>query len=148
MQIEEGGTYRAANGDKIGPMINFDSTYYPGSFIWKPGDGFIWSAEGECVNSPPAQKPNASFDIVALWGADSPIRTETVTTRRIEPGVYGRLSVRGVSPYPFGPEGPQMDIGLTTRGDDTVSTGYVLTAPELRELARVALELAEYLENA
>ena len=148
MQIEEGKYYRTRDGRKVGPM-KYRSWSDKHPWASDTDDIAIWEDDGTRYRG--ASEPET--DLVALWYDDtrawvSPIRTETVTTRHIEPGVYGRLSVRGVSPYPFGSEGPQMDIGLTTRGDDTVSTGYVLTAPELRELARVALELAEYLENA
>lgn len=71
-----------------------------------------------------------------------PIRTETVTVRRIEPGVYGRLSVAEDT-------APHVSIALTSPDGTEVIERYrrSFSAPELRELARVALEIAEYLEN-
>lgn len=62
----------------------------------------------------------------------SPIRTETVTTRHIEPGVYGLLHIDTYK--------DQMVLTI----DPTV--GHQPSASSLRELARVALELAEYLD--
>lgn len=60
----------------------------------------------------------------------SPVVTETVTVRRLEPGVYGLLQVaEGMRPKTV-----------------HVYTHDSATAPELRELARVALEIAEYLD--
>lgn len=73
----------------------------------------------------------------------SPVRTETVTVRRLEPGVYGRLSVaEDTAPY--------VSIALTSPDGTEVIERYrrSFSAPELRELARAALEIAEYLENA
>jgi hypothetical protein len=70
-----------------------------------------------------------------------PIRTETVTVRRLEPGVYGRLSVQADT-------APYVSIALTSPDGTEVIERYrrSFSAPELRELARVALEIAEYLD--
>jgi hypothetical protein len=68
------------------------------------------------------------WELVAPLG---PIRTEGVTVRRLEPGVYGRLEVM------FGVHG--LAIGLTHQSTNKASYGTRLTAPELRELA---LEIA------
>lgn len=73
-----------------------------------------------------------------------PIRTETVTVRRLEPGVYGRLwvggDIEGYASVAFTP--------MLSDDDWSPSEGQSrsLSAPELRELARVALEIAEYLD--
>ena len=74
--------------------------------------------------------------------SEGPVRTETVTKRHIVPGVYGRLSVTGdIHPY--------VSIALTSPGGTGVYEGdrRSFNASQLRELARVALELAEYLEG-
>lgn len=77
------------------------------------------------------------YEIVASEG---PIRTETVTTRRIEPGVYGPLEVRKESKEP-------MECGGKK---EPVVYAYLiptyLNASGWRDLARVALELAEFLD--
>lgn len=73
----------------------------------------------------------------------SPVVTETVTVRRIEPGVYGPLHV-GVQ------DNRDYPVSLSFAGKVTgkpISSGVGFNAPELRELARVALEIAEYLEH-
>lgn len=80
---------------------------------------------------------------MALVG-EGPTVTETVTVRRLEPGVYGRLRVAGLTKG----TDKRVDVGFVGRweiGSGTVS--HCLTAPELRELARVALEIAEYLDG-
>lgn len=69
-----------------------------------------------------------------------PIRTETVTTRRIEPGVYGRLSVW------VGDINPNNVYAALTNKNGSCGSGQLLSASEWRELARVALEIAEYLD--
>lgn len=69
-----------------------------------------------------------------------PIRTETVTTRRIEPGVYGPLEVRKEGKEP-------MECGGKK---EPVVYAYLiptyLNAAGWRDLARVATELAEFLD--
>lgn len=74
--------------------------------------------------------------------SEGPVQTETVTKRHIVPGVYGRLWVEGDSRSYVG-------IALTRPNGTGVNESHrrSFNAPELRELARVALELAEYLEN-
>lgn len=71
-----------------------------------------------------------------------PVRTETVTVRRLEPGVYGPLKV-GVEisiPDCDRPDEPSQ------REVEAYLTRTALNASEWRELARVALEIAEYLD--
>lgn len=71
-----------------------------------------------------------------------PIRTETVTTRRLEPGVYGPLHVtrEAVMPLRCGEDAPEEPVVYAA-----IIPSY-LSASEWRELARVALEIAEYLD--
>lgn len=135
MRLVEGETYRAANGEKIESVASFY-----GGLIREVGDGYIWNQDGTNRRTP-GGFPDPKFNIVSLWTEASPIRTETVTTRRIEPGVYGRLSVHnGTS------EAKNVFAGITNMyGKDNGC--QLLNAPELRELARVALELAEYLDD-
>jgi hypothetical protein len=73
-----------------------------------------------------------AFELVS----DSPIRT----VRRLEPGVYGLLYVGSeVQGYPT----REVPVRVAPDHGPTVYAG----APELRELARVALEIAEYLDG-
>lgn len=79
--------------------------------------------------------------------SDGPVRTETVTKRRIVPGVYGRVQVNGTNPL----DPKQVDLGFVYRGaatgEDKTSLGHCLTATELDELAMVASQLAEALRD-
>lgn len=100
-------------------------------------DGASWGISAWSVDDPDCQCWFRESEMAPL----GPIRTETVTTRRLEPGVYGRLQVGGSS------TSSEVRIALTSRGSDHDDL-VAMVAPELRELARVALEIAEYLENA
>jgi hypothetical protein len=76
-----------------------------------------------------------------------PVRTETITRTVIEPGVYGRLYVEE-SKYTFD---TQKQVGVSFVRRDTphredLHAGFLMTATELRELARIATELAEGLD--
>lgn len=64
--------------------------------------------------------------------SEGPVRTETVTTRRIVPGVYGRVRVND--------EGKVGRVGLWLEG-------HYLNAEELDSLAMVASQLAEALRD-
>lgn len=86
-----------------------------------------------------------------LWGEarswelithTSPIRTETVIKRLIEPGVYGPLRVAGETLIPDCEQPDQPPL----REVEAYLILSTLNASEWRELARVALELAEYLD--
>lgn len=98
---------------------------------WDSGQvgGFWWDAEDWIFDAP--NDPRATL---------SPVRTETVTTRRLEPGVYGRVQVRD--------EAGVVGFNFVARNGASMGASAVayLNAPELRELARVALEIAEYLD--
>lgn len=67
--------------------------------------------------------------------SEGPVRTETVTKRHIVPGVYGILRV-------YEHDGEHVSIEVVDHNDCPVWAD----ASQLRELARVALELAEYLD--
>jgi hypothetical protein len=134
MRIEEGEYYRAANGEKVGPMMATG-----GVFVREFGDGFSWNPDGTCYVAG-SEEPEG-WNLISEW-TDSPIRTETVTTRRLEPGVYGPLRV-----------GVEVNIPDCDRPDEPPQreveahlTRSALNASEWRELARVALEIAEYLD--
>lgn len=75
---------------------------------------------------------------------DGPVRTETV--RRLGPGVYGRLWIDedcdGYVTVALVPKFPEEGWSPSMAEQRSFS------APELRELARVAHEIAEYLEDA
>jgi hypothetical protein len=127
MRIEEGKYYRTRDGRKVGPMVG--GYFHEGRSFFSYDD--VCSYWGDGIEYRTEESGN---DLVALWTEHSPIRTETVTVRRLEPGVYGRATVaRRKDP------GNTKEVMLTLTGD-------VFSAPELRELARVALEIAEYLD--
>ena len=74
----------------------------------------------------------------------APVRTETVTKRRIVPGVYGRLEVGEATNVPDceKPDEParvEIDLAIVGWGG--------LTATELDDLAMVASQLAEALRD-
>lgn len=149
MQIEAGKSYRATNGERVGPMIDFDSPFHPRSFIREIGDGFVWDGAGRCTS---LDDEKDQWHLVAEW-TDGPVRTETVTKRHIVPGVYDTLQVwREINVPDCGkPDAMvQREVKVcfvgTTIDQDGIETRS-LSAPQLRELARVALELAEYLES-
>ena len=80
----------------------------------------------------------AEWEIVTPEG---PVRTETVTKRRIVPGVYGRLEVTvGATP-------DRVRLGLTSDADNKAHWVTTLTATELDDLAMVASQLAEALRD-
>ena len=120
MQIEEGKYYRAANGDRLGPA----NVAYGGRFEFSGPHTHCHGADGKYIGH------DRDLDLVAEW-TEGPVRTETVTKRRIVPGVYGRLRVfEGVDGIAY---------GLT--GD------CYLSATELDDLAMVASQLAEALRD-
>lgn len=139
MRIEEGKFYRTREGRKVGPVRATDNSFWP-----MECGGTWWRANGEsCEGSMARMYPRN--DIISEW-IESPVRTETVTTRRIEPGVYGRIRVRDEAGMVDG--GTQVGFNFVARNGASMGQPEVayLSAPELRELARVALEIAEYLD--
>lgn len=121
MQIEEGKYYRTANGDRLGPA----NVAYGGRFEFSGPHTHCHGADGKYIGH------DRGLDLVAEW-TDGPVRTETVTTRRIVPGVYGRLRVND--------EGKVGRVGLWLEG-------HYLNATELDDLAMVASQLAEALRD-
>lgn len=124
MQIEAGKYYRTRDGRKVGPIRPWEGVLHE----WAVGDGS--NLEGF-----------DSGDLIAEW-TDGPVRTETVTKRRIVPGVYGRLKVtEGAtrSRVGVGIVGPSLDDGVTV---------WSLNAEELDSIAMVASQLAEALRHA
>lgn len=69
---------------------------------------------------------------------NSPVRTETITRTVIEPGVYGRLWVDNA-------DTGTVWVNLVTVGGNFTNR-TTLNATELRELARIATELADGLD--
>lgn len=143
MQIVEGEYYKTRDGRKAGPVRpsdNLNNSPYQADL--SDGSNWNYDANGKLTNFR-SEQPE---DLVASWVDTGPIRTETVTTRRIEPGVYGRLQVAGLNRFSYGTD-KQADVGFVCRGDTGGSTTtHCLTASELRELARVATELAEFMD--
>lgn len=86
------------------------------------------------------KKNQYSSEHLELIVSAGPIVTETV--QRIEPGVYGRLYVKQSEDFR-----DQVVGHFVSRGNNPYELhNPLLNAPELRELARVALEIAEYLD--
>lgn len=127
MRIEEGKYYRTRDGRKVGPMTYIGHYDEYGWCVLDLNNAW-WNLEGK------AQKGRACVDIISEWD-EGPIRTEKV--RRIKPGVYGLLGVDGENEK-------SVRIGFAgVMGDGQY---FWATPTELRELARVALEIAEYLD--
>lgn len=139
MRIEEGKFYRTRDGRKVGPMRSINQG------PWKWTDGAMrWTKLGgwSTVMGLHPLDIVAPWLAVAQWFLDTPARpspivTETVTVRRLEPGVYGRLRVSNSV------LGKEVCVKVEANAKGTTPS---LNAPELRELARVALEIAEYLD--
>lgn len=89
MQIEAGKTYRAVNGERIGPVKRFHDK----RFIRAEGDGFTWNADGSCHSAMlhgDLAKDINEWDLISEW-VEGPVRT--VTRREIVAGTYGKLEV-------------------------------------------------------
>jgi hypothetical protein len=133
MRIEEGKYYRTRGGRKVGPMRATDNNHWP-----MECDGTWWRADGEsCEGSMARMYPEN--DIVAEWTEHSPVRT--VERKEVVPGVYGRVDILDVSKFAVW----RVGIGFVSH-HGTRSCAAYLTASELRDLSRVALELADYLD--
>lgn len=70
--------------------------------------------------------------------SEGPVRTETVTKRRIVPGVYGRIRIWADSPSGM--------VRWSVTGQSGVNC-HDMTATELDDLAMVASQLAEALRD-
>lgn len=138
MQLVAGEYYKTRDGRKSGPAKFEDGTW---SSCSEDTGRWVFDPDGKLAgfNDPDCE------DLVSPWldAPSGPIRTETVTTRRIEPGVYGRLSIDHDAPG-------YVSIGLTDPKGTGVEEGHrrSFNSAQLRELARVATELAEYLDVA
>lgn len=135
MQIEAGKYYRTRDGRKVGPMKVWPSgdgewesleTFTDG--LWKD-DGSPLYSDKEYVDSP---------TLVAEW-TEGPVRTETVTTRRIVPGVYGIVRIKN------GRNGNAVDVWLN--GSEATGFAHWYTADELDAAARTLQQLAEALRD-
>lgn len=133
MQIEAGKYYRDEAGNKRGPMKHAlaDKNRW-----WVVGEGSDmddeWATDGTALLD--------HGSLIAEW-SEGPVRTETVTKRRIVPGVYGRLEVTmGATP-------DRVRVGLTSNADNKAHWVTTLTATELDSLAMVASQLAEALRD-
>lgn len=124
MQIEAGKYYRTRDGRKVGPLRATDNSFWP-----MESRGTWWRANGESCEGSMARMRKEN-DIIAEW-SEGPVRTETVTKRRIVPGVYGGVYVS------VGVEGKL--VGITV--------DQFMTAEELDSLAMVASQLAEALRD-
>lgn len=130
MQIEEGKYYRTRDGRKVGPA----KKHHGGRFEFDGEHPYCHHPDGKYLGQ------DSSLDLISEW-TEGPVRTETVTTRRIVPGVYGRLEVgdRDCS---------ELSIRLAWRtGQDEGELMHPMTATELDDLAMVASQLAEALRD-
>lgn len=142
MQIEAGKYYRTRDGRKAGPLVGPDwSGLFRDDSIKQrtdtPNAPQWWEQDGSVSDEREGEEGDT---LVAEW-SEGPVRTETVTTRRIVPGVYGRLEVRGW-------DDDCVTLLLASRGG-AIERGFVhlLNATELDELAMVASQLAEALRD-
>ena len=94
MKIEAGKYYRTRDGKKVGPMER--DTYAGTEWPWT-ADNYIDRCRDDGTCSTYDQPDERPSDIVAEWTDEptGPVITETVTRKRIKPGVYGRLHVSG-----------------------------------------------------
>lgn len=134
LTLEVGKDYKARNGQKVALSQRAYVSSVPYAFIGTSENGVrrVYQVDGEHGVGSFTNEPE--WDIVAEW-SEGPVRTVTVTTRRIVPGVYGRLEVGGVV------DG-RVHV-LIQKGEYT----HRLTADELDSLAMVASQLAEALRD-
>lgn len=129
VKIEEGKSYKAANGERVGPM-----EFWAGNTDrarQEAGDGKYWMIDG-------TGKCHATGnDLIAEW-PEGPVRT--VTRREIVPGVYDRVVVRDVV------DGNKVIVRLDK--DRLCDAPIVtMTADELRSAAMIFSQLAEALDS-
>lgn len=135
MQIEAGKYYRTRDGRKAGPAKLHSETYG----FWDLGQEYEVCHEADGTYLDGGNNPS---DLIAEWVEDGPVRTETVTKRRIVPGVYGpvRVEVQASSEFPV-----RLAFVGKLSGNDIKGRG--LTADELDALADTARQLAEALRD-
>lgn len=132
MQIEAGKYYRTRDGRKAGPAKLHSETYG----FWDLGQEYEVCHEADGTYLDGGNNPS---DLIAEWVEDGPVRTETVTKRRIVPGVYGRIRIWADSPAGM--------VRWSITGQSGVNC-HDMTATELDDLAMVASQLAEALRDA
>jgi hypothetical protein len=85
MRIEEGKYYRAANGEKIGPMMGLGLACLRGVFRHRGNDGLLWGEDGVCLRSAEIED-TSPYNLVAEW-EEGPVRQEII------PGMYDGVRV-------------------------------------------------------
>lgn len=146
---------------KVGDRVEYtglnDSLYFTNGRVYEVvGEGgpdmwYITDNEGMDSNDGrghawPKRDFHESFRLVG------PVRTETVTKRRIVPGVYGRLKVRQVREVGDYnklevPTELAVEVAIMPWGHGCEPHFYDLNAEELDSLAMVASQLAEALRD-
>lgn len=130
MKLQVGETLRAEKGQTVGPLR------------WEPDGWFYVQGKRGCWLPDGTPQDDYTTECVGSLVSEGPVRTETATTRRIVPGVYGRLEVTmGATP-------DRVRVGLTSDVNNKAHWVTALTATELDELAMVASQLAEALRDA
>ena len=93
VKIEIGKYYRTRSGLKVGPISRYNALEHP--YIWRPA-GWLWTENGERYAG------QEEHDIIAEWADDQPLAgpvvIETITRKRIVPGVYGDVVVLNDGP--------------------------------------------------
>ena len=95
--IEAGKCYRTRDGCKVGPMEKSSHTLWTCADrnLLLGGDQPAFLPNGRYAGS--SNGPGYNFDLIAEWTdtpeQPGPVVTETITRKRIVPGVYGKVSV-------------------------------------------------------
>lgn len=134
MRLEVGKFYRTRDGQKAGPM---DRSHLSSDVFLGAMDSFserrAWYGDGAWSHL----KDDNALDLIAEWSEPSSPSgaVETITTKHIKAGLYGRINV-GTEV-----ESPRIWIEWTNHHS-------CATAPELRSAAVLFLELADFLSPA
>lgn len=134
MRLEAGKTYLSTAGEKIGPVIPWDSCASDHTWQWTVGDGA--PDEDQIYREDGTSRYNS--DLIAEW-TEGPVRT--VTRREVIEGRYACVDVGHVIDVP---ECENPDAS-PTRKVAVALYGY-RSATELKAAAAVLLELAGALE--
>lgn len=144
--LQEGRFYRTASGVKVGPMIEGSDGNFDGAGLnmirsgtnERSSFGQRWTKDGSVFSINDGEEQD---HIVSLWEEPAPEASpiQTVTKRVLNPGTYGRIKCD------VGIKG-KVVIGLLNKCNTSVKEAS-LDALELRSLAMVASQLAEFLER-
>lgn len=136
VEIREGRTYVARNGDKVGPLRPTTTAdgYCP-EWKWTVDGDRAWKTDGSYSDV----RPVCDLDLIAEW-TEGPVRT--VTCLEVVEGTYAEVSVGHVIDVPDceNPDAPP------ARKVAVALYGY-RSSTELKAAAAVLLELAGALDS-